>query len=60
MANRDAQQQHHREAGKDGPGHEVGREDRLVPGGQVEIAKSELTTEWTEITSGVASPARSR
>jgi hypothetical protein len=28
--------------------------------GRIEIAKSKLTTVWTETTSGVASPARSR
>ena len=31
----DQQRQHHREAGEDGAGDEVGREDRGVPAGQL-------------------------
>jgi hypothetical protein len=47
------QRQHHREAREDGARDEVGREDRRVPAGMTETAKSNDTIECTESTSGV-------
>ena len=42
--------------------HEIRREDTVVcqPANNDSTEKSKLTTVWTEITSGVASPASSR
>ena len=54
------EREHHREAGEDRAGDEVGREDVVCQPGTMPTAKSKLTTVCTESTSGVARPARSR
>jgi hypothetical protein len=49
-----------REAAEDRAGDEVRRQDRGVPAGFWEVAKSKDTTECTDSTSGVDSAARIR
>ena len=55
-----SQRDHHGEAAENGARHEIRREDRRVPAGEMDMAKSKLTTLWTESTSGVDSAAKSR
>ena len=50
----------HREAGEDGAGDEVGREDRRVPAGHERDREVEGHDECTESTSGVERAARIR
>jgi hypothetical protein len=55
-----AMRDHHRDAGEDRAGDEVGAKIVVCQPGTMETAKSHDTTECTESTSGVASAARKR
>ena len=59
-AQRDRDHRDHGEAGEGRAEHEIGREDRRMPAGDLPAANSSDTSLCTETTSGTASAAISR